>query len=122
MPTPNPWVFGWWVIVVAVAGLYWGAALAVWWRMQDIVALLYAIAFGSVTVMAGVNVAVRGGANVDPYLLVAIQRGMYAPLLVSLAALLDVYLAEHNGRLSVIRRMVRWWEYVIPNRGCDDGT
>jgi hypothetical protein len=51
---------------------------------------------------------VRGGLTpISAECLIAIQRGMYAPLLLALGVLIDIYMAEHNGHVSLMQRLAR---------------
>lgn len=106
MPSANPIVFTWWLCVVAIAGYYTGASLTIWWMNRRIVPAMYALAFGSLTLMASISVAVRANSPFDPYVLVAIQRAMYAPLLFALAVLVDRYIAMHYGNRTLAKRLL----------------
>lgn len=104
-------IFIWWLFCVAVSGWYVGVLMVVWSRTHDIVAMLYLMVSLSLLIVFSINVMVRGGFTpLSAECLIAVQRGMYAPLLLALGVLIDIYLAEHNGHVSVMQRLVRRFE------------
>lgn len=104
----SPVISGWWIFCVAVSGWYVGALLIIWLRTRDIVAMLYLMMSLPLLVIFSFNVIIRSSSaflHADD--LVAVQRAMYAPLLLALGALIDIYAAEHNGHLGLMPKLMR---------------
>jgi hypothetical protein len=116
-----------WVSVFYMALFAWSAfnfavMLMVYFINADVVALIYSALFGAMATVLMTNSLIRSpDVRVDLDTLFVVQRTAWAILVICGAAIVDVYLAEHNGHLSIIRRVVRFWEQ-IPGRISDDGT
>lgn len=109
IPAPSTPILAWWWFCLAMAGWYTGIMATVWYSKRDIVAMLYLLVCASLMAVFSVNIIIRMGLSpIDPVIFIAFQRAAYAPMLMALGALIDIYLAEHNGHLSMVRRFLGW--------------
>lgn len=100
--------------IMAVAMFYAAVMITVYVINRDVVALLYALVAWSAAIVTGsIGVLRSPHIRVDVGLLLITQRIGWTLMIFALAALVDIYLAEHNGHLSIVRRLTRWWEKVI---------
>lgn len=110
MPAPSVSINLWWLFLSGAFAAHAAILWLIYGINRDVVAMLYAIITTCLWLIVTINAVVRTTVFFDPVTLVAFQRGIYAPLLLCIVALIDIYLAEHNGHLSVLRRLTRWWE------------
>jgi len=100
--------------LMAVAVFHGTVMLLVFFAVRDAVALLYALlSFSAILITGSIGVALSPYVRVEVAWLQIIQRIGWVLMMLNISILVDIYLAEHNGHLSVIRRITRWWEHVI---------
>lgn len=100
--------------MMAVGMFYATVMLIVYIINRDVVALLYTLVSWSAAIITGsIGVLRSPHMRVDGAWLLITQRVGWVLMLFALAVLVDIYLAEHNGHLSIVRRVTCWWEKVI---------
>lgn len=116
----NFWVSVFYMALFAMSTFHTTVMLLVYFINRDVVALIYSILFGSTALVLMTNALIRSpDVRLDLDTLFIVQRTAWALIVVCGISLVDIYLAEHNGHLSLLRKIVRVWEH-LPGREIDD--
>ena len=97
-PPPNVLLTAFWFGIFSGFVYLWVAMLLNWWfGHRDNRALVYVLLLMQLSVIAGINAVIRFGIfGLDPYTLVAIQRGIWFAALVTSFGVVDIYHAAHR--------------------------
>lgn len=116
-PAPDTLLFAFWTGITAGFCYLWATMLVAWFLHRDNRSLVYVLLLFQLSLITGINVIVRSAIfGLDPYTLVAIQRGIWGAALITAFAVVDIYSAAHRGKRP---RVMRAWLYF--RHQIDDG-
>lgn len=107
-----------WLAASSLAAAGAAYVASVWWQVRGLRGLALSVAFACLMVIASCFAGLHSQQSAVPaWLLAATERAAWAPLLLALAVLADLYASDHNSHRALTTSLYLRWERLRTRRG-----
>lgn len=107
-----------WLALSTIAAAGAAYVAAVWWSVRGVRGLAMIVALVCLMVISSCFAGLHSHLSMVPvWLLAATERAAWAPLLLALAVLADLYASDHNSHRALTTSLYLRWERLRARRG-----